>query len=179
VTLAFVVFAAVLLISVGLLAYTSGRESLERATFSQLQYTASEKEAALGMWIAEGQTQIASIVESPFLRNRVEVLRSESDAEAAQNAHDQIVGELLPLIGEGHPEEGKFKEDRPYFMNGKIGPYVQNMYFSIECQCPAMTTSAPLLSEDGELLAVVAGRLNLGEMSDIIGRSVGLARYPY
>ncbi|MBZ0296592.1 MAG: HAMP domain-containing protein, partial [Anaerolineae bacterium] len=194
VTLTFVVFAAVLLTSVGLLSYTSGRDALEEATFSDLLSAAVQKEAAFETWINEGQTQIASIAQSPFLQDTVTTLRTASDPVIAQNAHDQIVAEFAPVV-EGNrfvnlavlepvsgkviastdpTQEGTYKEDRLYFINGQEGPYIQNVYFSLECQCPSMAASAPLRSPEGELLAVVVGKLNLDKMGAIINLSTGL-----
>jgi signal transduction histidine kinase len=194
-TLAFVLFAVVLLICVGILAYNSGRTALEAATFSGLLSSAIEKEAAFETWIAEGQTQIASIVVSPFIRETVAALRTASNPAATQTAHVELIAELEALTGEGRTfldilvlepgsgkviaatdanEERTFKEDRPYFINGQSGPYVQNIYFSFQCQCAAMTASAPIWSDNGELLAVLAGRMNLEEMTAIISRTAGL-----
>src|ERR1051325_1676102 len=96
-TLTFVGFAFVLLVIIGTLAYRSGRDSLEEATFSGLVSTATEKEAGLETWIAEAQNQITNIAESPFIRERLVTLESEA---TAQSAHDDIVGELKPLVGE-------------------------------------------------------------------------------
>jgi signal transduction histidine kinase len=189
VTLTFVGFAFVLLAVVGVLAYQSGRSSLEEATFTGLISTATEKESSLETWISEAQNQMGNLAQSPFIREKVAALKTNPES-----ARDAIVGELLPFIGEGNLfeqlsilepvtgkilaatdplEEGTFKEDRPYFINGKQGPYVQNVYFSIGCQCPAMTAAAPIKSIDGDLLAVIAGNLNIKDMGVIINRSTG------
>ncbi|MBZ0300467.1 MAG: HAMP domain-containing protein [Anaerolineae bacterium] len=194
VTLSFVLFGAGLLILVGILAYTNGRQALEAATFSDLLSVAIEKEATLESWIAAGQTQIAGFAQSPFIQTTVSVLRSQSGV-IAQAAHDRLVAELRPLVGSAYvftdlmvlepesgkiiastnpAEEGKFKEDRLYFINGRIGPYVQNIYYSLECGCPAMRASAPIRSPDGELRAVLAGQMNLEQMGQIIKRAAGL-----
>src|SRR6185503_3545108 len=95
-----VVFAFVLLTIVGTLAYKSGRDSLEEATFSGLISTATEKEAALDTWITEAQTQIANLAESPSMQERVIIFETDSQGTDAKTAHDQIVGELKPLVGE-------------------------------------------------------------------------------
>ncbi|MBA3872005.1 MAG: GAF domain-containing protein [Anaerolineae bacterium] len=194
VTLTFVAFAVVLLSSVGVLAYESGRSSLEEATFSGLLSTAIEKEAALETWISEAQNQIANFAASPTMRERVAELESQSEAANPKTVHDEIVAELKPLVGEPNifvdlailepvtgkiiastnaKQEGTFNEDRPYFINGQKDPYVQNVYFSIGCQCPAMTASAPIKSSDGKLLAVIVGNLNIKDMGVIINRSSG------
>src|SRR3990172_8702346 len=85
---------------------------------------------------------------------------------------DPQAGQVIAATNPG--EEGKFKEDRPFFINGKIGPYVQNLYYSVALQGPAMTAAAPLRTPDGRLLGVLAGRLDLAEMNAIINRRTGL-----
>lgn len=194
VTLTFVVFAFMLLMAVGILAYTSGRTSLEQATFSGLTSAAVEKEAALETWISQAQNQIINLSQSPFIREQVAALTYKSQLTDIESIHDEMVAELTPLVERQDTfvdlliiepitgkiiaatnalEEGTFKEDRPYFINGQKGAYVQNVYFSIGCQCPAMTASAPIRSDTGALLAVIAGRLNLVGMGIIINRSSG------
>ncbi len=194
VTLTFVIFALILLTVVGLLAYGSGRTSLEESTFSGLVSAAIEKESALETWISEAQNQIANIAGSPFIQEQVAALRSSSESVPSEKIRNAIVAELIPLTeakdtfldlvilepvagkiiaATNASQEGTFKEDRPYFNNGQTGPYVQNIYFSLICQCPAMTAAAPIRSSKGELLALIAGRLNLDVMGSIINRSSG------
>lgn len=195
VTLTFVFFAVVLLIIIGFLAYSNGRDALESATFSDLLSAAIEKEASLEVWIGGAQRQIKNITESPFIEQQITILQSDLDADDIELAHNRLVDELQPLVGDGHifvdlmvlnaetgqviastniSEEGKFKEDRLYFINGKSSLYFQNVYFSLSCECPSMAASAPIQSRDGELLAVIVGRLNLIEMAGIINRQTGL-----
>lgn len=192
VTLTFVVFAFVLLALVGLLAYRSGRISLENSTFLGLLSTAIEKESALETWISEAQNQIANLAASPLMQERVALLRGSTDAVDRTHVRDALVAELAPLVGlddtfaeltilepvtgkiiaaTNAKEIGTFKEDQPYFINGQAVPYLQNVYFALGCQCPAMTAAAPIYSSTGELLAVVAGRLNLEDMGIIINRT--------
>jgi len=71
-------------------------------------------------------------------------------------------------------ERGKFKENRPYFLNGKKGPHVQNPYYSFQLQGLAITFSAPILSPAGTLLGVLVGRGDLTEINDIVTRSSGM-----
>jgi len=73
-------------------------------------------------------------------------------------------------------EEDKFKEDRPYFVNGKKSAYVQNPYYDVALMGPTLTIAAPIISSDGQLLAVLAGHLDMAEMNAIINRRTGLHR---
>ncbi|HEY4579907.1 MAG TPA: hypothetical protein VIG89_02630, partial [Candidatus Acidoferrales bacterium] len=194
-TLTFVLYAAALLAGVGLLAYTSGRESLRSAVLSELQATAIEKQAALNAWVEEKQADIIRLAAAPaVIESAAAVLAASPDSPEARDAHDRLLAEIRPRVLGGEfqdlmiiepqtgqvvaatnpGEEGRFKEDRPFFINGKNGPYVQNLYFSVALHGLAMTAAAPLRAPDGRLLAVLAGRLDLRELNAIISRRTGL-----
>lgn len=194
-TLVFILYATALLIGVGLLAYNSGRDSLRSATISELQATVLEKQAALNGWVEEKQSDIAALSADPTIIEEASTLMTASpNSPEAGAAHDRLIVEIRPRVASGefldvmliHPqtgeviaasdptEEGKFKEDRPYFLKGKKGPYVQNLYYSVALQSTAMTASAPLRTLDGQVLGVLAARLNLEEMNAIISRRTGL-----
>jgi len=195
-TLIFVLFAALLLTVVSLLAYTSGRAALEAATVSELLTTALEKQAALDAWVADRQHSIGDIANQPHLRETVTALIAAApDSSDAERAHADLVTNLGNWAGEGHrflslevidaatghviaateaSEEGKFREEQPYFINGLQAAYVQNPYYDLSRQHPSMTAAAPVLSADGRVVAVLAGPLNMDEMNAIIQRHSGL-----
>lgn len=196
-TLIFVLFAAVLLAGVDTFAYFSGRTGLETAAISNLRLIANEKEAELDNWVLDKQTDLIQLARSPALINQLAILRAAPpDSAATRRAHAQLVAELKPRTRVGHhlflelfviepeqgkiivstnpAEEGKFKEDRPYFINGKEAPYVQPPYYSLVRQGPAMTVAVPVRSAGGELLGVLAGRLVLDELNAIVQRSTDL-----
>ncbi|HEX9922509.1 MAG TPA: PAS domain S-box protein, partial [Anaerolineae bacterium] len=191
----FVLFAALLLAGVGFLAYNSGRAALEAATISDLLSAAIEKEAALNAWVQDRELDIAALTRSPDLLEDVTTLAAAPGSAEAQAARDRLVAELQTWTGPGQQyrtllvieaetgqvvaatnpvEEGKFKENRPYFINGKNAPSVQDIYYSLVLQAPAMTAAAPLRTREGRLLGVLAGRLNLEELNAIINRRTGL-----
>src|SRR5688572_18119248 len=173
-TLFFVFFAAILLAGVGLLAYTSGRSALESAAGSELLSTALEKEAALNNWVEDKRLNIAVLASSPDLQTHVSAFMANPN----QTTHDHLVQSLQTwagpeqqylnlavieaqtgqIVAATNPnEEGKFREDRPFFIEGKKGPYIQNLYYSLSLQRPAMVAAAPLHATDGRLLGVLAG----------------------
>ena len=194
-TLVFILYASVLLLGFGLLAYNSGRDALRNATLSELQATAQEKEAALNKWIEDNQAGIGAVASDPTIINLTSSLRdSAPDSQEYQAAHDGLVKNLEPYISNDeffelsliHPEsgqilastdpaeEGKFKEDREYFLKGKQALFVQNLYYSIPLQTIAMTASAPLKTSHGELLGVLSASVDLETMNSIISRRTGL-----
>jgi PAS domain S-box-containing protein len=195
--LVFIVYATVLLGSVGVLAYNSGRDSLRAAAISELQATALEKESALNRWVEEKEIDVVALAANPnVLREAAILLTASTHSAGSSTARDRLVINLQPRVDNGeflelsviHPEtgqvlastsrdqEGKFKEDRPYFVNGRMAPYVQNLYYSITRQSVAMAVSAPLRTADGQLLGVLAAQLDLSELDEILKRRTGLRR---
>ncbi len=199
-TLVFVLFAAALLAVVDVVAYSSGRDALEAATSAELRGTAIEKQASLEAWVARGQSALAAIAALPPLGHYLETLSAAPGGTTAtvRAAHDMVVQDLRPFSGPGSTgefvdlfvlapatgeviastdpsEEGQFKEDRPYFLQGRSGPYVQNVYYEPALGGPAMTSAVPVVV-GGRLVGVLAGRLNLRELNAIIARRSGLRR---
>jgi PAS domain S-box-containing protein len=194
-TLVFILYAAILLFGVGILAYNSGRDFLRSATISELQVTALEKEAALNRWIEERRSDIILLAsDSSIIESATALLTASPGSQDAKNAHDRLIEELQPSLISGeflevsfiHPhtgqviastdpsEEGKFRENRPYFLNGKTRTFVQNPYYSFPNQAISMTASSPLRTRQGNVLGVLAARLDLERMNAIINRHTDL-----
>ena len=194
-TLIFIAYASALLIGVGVMVYDSGRDALREATISELQATALEKDASLDRWVQDRQIDVSALASDPTtILAAYNLLNTDSSSTEAQVAHDEMIANLTPHLKQGDflelslldpqsgkvlastnpAEEGKYKEDRPYFINGKTAPYVQNLYYSIALQSIAMTAASPLKTRQGQLVGVLAGRLNLDEMNSIINRRTGL-----
>ena len=193
--LVFILFAAALVAGMGLFEYISGREALEQATTADLLATAIEKEATFNAWVEENKADVVSLAGNPDLIRHVENYKVDPDSAATSAAHtetlaylsqwtgkdrnilalailDAETGQVLASTDSG--EEGKYREDQPYFINGRKSVYVQNIYYALSQGAPAMTVSAPIRAEDGRLLAVLAGHLNLEELNQIITLRTGL-----
>jgi signal transduction histidine kinase len=67
-------------------------------------------------------------------------------------------------------QEEKFKETRPFFVHGKTRTFVQNVYYSMSHQQPAMTVSTPLKDRQGNAFAVLVGRFDLAVLSAIMAQ---------
>ncbi len=194
-TLLLALFAAVLVTGVGALAYLSGRAALEQAVISELESTANEKQGAFNAWIDDRLNVVASLTELPSLRARVNLLVTDNlDQTTHDNLHhltkqalDVFAGanrnytKIMALdarngqviVSTNADDIGKFKEDRAYFMQGKNGPYVQNVYYSFEEQESSIVVAAPVKTEDGRVSAVLAAPLRLEQMNGIIRRRTG------
>ena len=195
-TLIFILFAGAVLIGLGIPAYNNGRAALEAATVSELLSTALEKQAALDNWVADRQQSIGDIANQANLRESVTALMAAAPGSSdGGSAHADLVADLGNWAGGGHSflsmevidaatgrviaatdaiEEGKFREEQAYFINGLQAAYVQNPYYDLAQQRPSMTAAAPVLSPAGRVIAVLAGPLDMDEMNAIIQRRSGL-----
>jgi PAS domain S-box-containing protein len=195
-TLVFVIFAALLLAGIGLPSYINARQALQAATTSELLSTAIEKQEALNTWVQERQDDIAALANTPYIIDDITSLTAAEPGSLSTLAtYTHLLNNLAPRAGAGKEflkltiiepesarvavstdptEEGKYRENLAYFISGKLGPYIQNVYYSITLQAPAMTAAAPVYTADGRLVGVLAGELNLDEMNAIITRRTGL-----
>jgi len=187
-------FAGIIVASVGMFFYANGRAALRESAAVNVASIALEKEAALEIWREERQEDITAIASLPSMIADTEALLAALPHPSVnQVARDNLLQGLQSFGGQhfldllviepelgmviaatDRGEQGKFKENRPYFFNGKKGPYVQNPYYSYQFQGLAMTFSAPILSRAGTLLGVLAGRGDLTEINDIVTRSSGM-----
>jgi len=194
-TVAIVLFAGILLVGLSIPAYLNGTASLRTATLSELDSTSLEKQSALDAWIYNREHTIRDIASNQFLSGMVNSsISSQPDSpERAENTQ-AVLSILKDWSGEGHnfinlevidpnngqiiistesDEVGKYRENQPFFTEGLKSAYVQNPYYDLALQRPIMTASAPIISSEGKVIAVLAGRLDLDELNEIILRRTG------
>ena len=195
-TLAFLFFAGILMLGLSVPAYLNGREALRNAAISERLSTALEKQTTLDTWIRDRKHRIEEISRLRNIQEHsLKLVKARPSSQEALDAHTILILDLQEFSGEGHPfldlhlidaqtgqvvastvaaEEGKYKEDRPYFINGLQSAYVQNPYFNLSQAGIKMTAAAPIFSNNGRVVAVLAGTLNMDEVNEIIRRRSGL-----
>ena len=197
--LLFVVFAIVPVMVLGLLAYRSSRASIEAQTIHHLVSTNLLKKAEVTRWIEDNAHFLENLAGS--LRLTRDIQGDLTAHQAADEAHEQthaVIRQryLLPVISGGgffellvlrasdglvlistnHQTEGKYFDNQPFFKRGREATFVQTVYYSMTLQQPAMTISTPIRDRTGHPLVVLAGRLNLAELSRIMAQRSGLSR---
>ncbi|MBN1573898.1 MAG: HAMP domain-containing protein [Deltaproteobacteria bacterium] len=70
--------------------------------------------------------------------------------------------------------EEQFKENEQYFIKGREGTYVSDIYFSLTLGKPTMVISAPVKDNNGKLLGVLVYHANLEYLSEIMLERSGL-----
>jgi PAS domain S-box-containing protein len=188
----------------GVATYDYSRRTIQRQTINHLVSTNTLKEAELNRWIEDGKNDLRSLASSPyFMDDFAAVMQWHDHAEEAhENVHRQIVMDRLAprlqsggfvelsilrpedgliLISTDPTQEGKHRESEPYFIEGRKGTYLQNVTYSQSLELPIMTLATPIRSRQGRLVAVLAARFDLGELTRIMeqGRGINLTEDTY
>lgn len=195
ITIALVLLALAVVVALASASFVTGRIALTDAVIEELSSIAGEKEASLRGWVLDKQTHIEEISRLRLIADNTTVLRTmPASTEPYQQAYNDVLLSLAPFAGAtgqflnfllidpdtskvmlatNQREEGKYKENFAYFLEGRKAPYVQPPYYSPELTGLAMTASTPVYDENKSLLAVLAGRLPIEEIDEIVGRSSG------
>ena len=193
---AFILFAFVLLLVLGGIAYFDGVAALETATVSEVVATAIEKEASFATWLGERRANIVNIASDPSLIEHLDGYRDAAPRSAERAAQvqelstyldhwvsstqDLLVLELIDietatvLVSTGRTRVGDTAADLAYFQNGKSKTIVQNPYVEPNLARVVMTIATPVHFSNGATAAVLVGHLNLDTMSAILNRRNGL-----
>jgi PAS domain S-box-containing protein len=174
---------------VGYLAYGIGRQTLERMTLDHLDSTSRLREAALERWIAGNQSLIMSLAQRPLVEEYSAVVASaDQNSGEYQVARDALLRHHLgPALEEGRflnlsilgaqdglilvsteeSLEGEYRESETFFVEGKVRTYVGKVSYTPNEGGLVMHISSPILDEQGDVVAVLAGRADLAQLTEI------------
>jgi|WetSurMetagenome_2_1015567.scaffolds.fasta_scaffold21247_2 PAS domain S-box-containing protein len=180
---------------VGYLGYENGRWTLIQETEDHLVSINIFKSQELQRWVEGNKSALEELAQRPLLRQYAEVLAEHDFPDLAYHqARERIMEDHLKLrlkyggfielfvirlrqglvsVSTDQRQEGKYRNTDPYYLEGRSRTYVQGAYYSPALEQPAMTISTPVMDKEGSLVGVLAGRLDLGELSRIIMRQSG------
>jgi len=192
------ILAIMPIVIVGSLAYQTGRRIIEQTSINHLISTNILKSNELNRWIAGTRNSIQELAQRPLVRQDTIPLKSHdvANSEFLKVKENLIAEHLLPRLQYGdfselfilcpihgivmastdRRQEGKYHNTQAYFIEGKKQTYIQSVYYSQGLEQAAMTIGTPILDRQGNLIAVLAGRLDLGELSRIISTRSGESR---
>lgn len=197
--MAFALLAIVPTAVVGYLAYDSGKRAIEQQTMNHLVSTNLLKSSEMDRWIEDNERSLEELAQRPLVRENTAILATHNTTNPAYiEAHRSLIEEhfeprlqktggftelfiMCPIHGiiiasNDDKQEGKYRDAELYFIEGRSDTYVQGVYYSTALQEPAMTISTPIKDTQGNLIAVLAGRLDLGELSTIISLQTGMSQ---
>jgi len=199
-TLLFVLLTTLPLSLVGYLAFTNGQRTIHQNTVSLLVSINNLKKANFIDWIENKKDRLSLFAKRPLIVEFSRILVSPGNKNTVewQNASRKVTDEHFKVSIEGgggffelmilRPGDGmivsstdernkfKYREDQPFFKKGREGTYVQNAYYSLSMGQALVTVSTPIKDEKGNLVAVLAGNLNLDEITSIMMQGSGLTR---
>ncbi len=198
-SLFFILFSVVPIFTVGWLSYRNSRTTIEQQTINHLISTNIYKEAEFERWVRDNVRTLEILANRPFLKKdlagKLEAYDASNPTQTAELT-GIVADYLLPVVkGSGFFEVfileagsgrllistdkrqvGKYLDDQSFFKNGRNRTFIQNVYYAMTLQQPAMTISTPIMDSLGKTAAVLAGRLDLSELSGIVGKRSDLSR---
>ncbi|MBM4465971.1 MAG: HD domain-containing protein [Chloroflexi bacterium] len=191
----FLLLAIVPLAVAGYMAYDSGRQSIARNVEAHLESVAILKEQEIQTWVEHLEHAVAWLAASPQIVDDATVLaRYATDTRQYLAAHDSLVAELDRMAALGHTSlvslldgasgqviassdtawEGRFGDAEPYFIQGKQGAYVSDIFHSLSLGRPTMVVAAPVKDSSGRLVGVLAAHADLEPLSEVMLERSGL-----
>ena len=185
-TVLFLLLSLVPLLGVGYLAYQNGRQTIERQQFNHLDTVNTLKADELNRWVQDNVERLGSLAQRPLVQGLAVTLANGAEHQLA--ARDLLANHLRPALADeggyqelfllrasdgliltstNEEERGKFRENETYFIEGRRRPTVQNVYYSLSRREPTMTIGVPVNNGRGNVVAVLAGHVNLEEMEVI------------
>ncbi|MCF8104438.1 MAG: HAMP domain-containing protein [Desulfohalobiaceae bacterium] len=178
------------MIIVSVLIYRNGCQRIEQETINHLVSVNIFKSSQFDRWVEDSRQSSQELAQHPLLRQYAAVLSSHDTPEIVyyrtkkKLIQDHFLTRLkfgrfqeLSLLCPEHgtilastsgKQEGRVYNGQAYFIKGKAQTHVQGIYYSKAIEQPVMTIGTPVKDVQGNLLAVLAGHLNLQELTRIM-----------
>ncbi|MCK5213758.1 MAG: PAS domain S-box protein [Candidatus Omnitrophica bacterium] len=190
----FLITASILMFTVISVIYVETKKSLRDAISVHLVTAIQSRTRRLETFLKEQKNGISQLSQSFVLRSLLSVdKQGVVYKEMYNNAIKKLQGtkkiseavsEIFVLDAYGKiivsSDERKTGLDRStdaYFLGGKSGPYIKDVYFSQTTGGKLLTVSAPIIDDKtGSLLGVVVERMNLDLLEKITTCRIGLGK---
>ncbi len=197
-TLVLLALCALMLGGAGWLAYVRGKAASEAATIAELHASALEKQDSIRDWLEGNLADFGHLARAPRFAAGINAVSSTRDVQAAgavlrrfaedlrftaearkdytglfvmEPEHGRIIAATDPAL------RGRDNEQWPYFIEGRLRPSLTHLHEDpAEIRPEALVLSAPIRGDDGRLLGVLAGQLDMAELDKIVRRRAGLRR---
>jgi signal transduction histidine kinase len=189
-------FMVLFIMSMSFISYFAlniGKNAIKNATVTYLTATNTLKSTELNRCIENNKQSLRELARRPLLRmNADELTSTDPDVPKYQADRNHILKDhFIPaiennaefidlfilrssdgfvLVSTDQKQIGQYREDEPYFTEGKYKTFVKNIYYSMALEEMVMTIGTPINHSEGNLIAVLAGNINLTEISTIISQ---------
>ncbi|MBI5928060.1 MAG: GAF domain-containing protein [Chloroflexi bacterium] len=189
----FILLAVLPIVVISLVLIRQSSDQAEKQVFSQLQSVATLKEQELERWLSDGQNELQSVVADPVRNQKIFQLLSAPDADPvvrssvnnallAQKNVTNHFQEFVLYTPEGRivaasddTQVGKVLTLQPYYQGSITNEsYIQPPYYEIGSGELTMYETIQLKNGSGEVVGVMAARLNLDVLNEIMTERGGL-----
>ena len=189
-TIIFFLMSILPITAVGILAFQNGQMAIESNVTTHVMTTTVYKQDEFLRWIDNNQDKLIILAQRPLVRKYAAILvSSDSSLLAYQAAYNQLlVDHLTPNLRDGsflnfsiiRPSDGKilistekslagkYREREPYFLEGQHGTFIDEVRYFPSENGIALHIGTPILDDQGVLVAVLIGHVNLDTMTEIM-----------
>ncbi len=175
-------------------AYFASR-SIRQRVQSQIAAAADLKEDEIARWVNEREGDLAVLATEASLRDQWQtMLNTDEDDAAYVSAYSDLAVRLNDflrkkiafvdisllnaetgqiLVSSEVLREREFHASADFFLEGKNSVYVEAVRFDPVLNAPTLLIARPVEGADGEVIAVLAGRANLADLSSVIEADIG------
>ncbi len=193
--IAFVSVVLLPVIAIGIGVATVGLPAIQQQLRNQLESVAILKEAEIDTWLEDLQLDLEVTLSGPQLLPHLGILAkgtpgSEEYRQASQQLRDHFLPTLeqtgrydelfvmdldgVVLVSTDATQEGGAHSSQIYFREGLQAPYIQQPFYSPATGRTSMFASHPVVDDQGAVVGVLAGRVNLERLNEILTEQSGL-----
>lgn len=183
---------------IGFMAYSSERQNIINNVQSHLESVAILKKQAISNWTEHLVHAILWVSNEPIIVNNFEKL--ESKRKYSKNEVNKVIKHIKKTFNQvielGHIAEfsiisvktgqillssnpnweGNLLEYEPFFIQGKKGLFISEIFQTPSMGKPTMVISLPLKNDRGKIICVLAAHANLDQLSSIMLERTGLSQ---
>ncbi|MFA6407678.1 MAG: ATP-binding protein [Candidatus Paceibacterota bacterium] len=174
----------------GVITYLTLQDALQTQINGQLQSIAVLKENTINTYLKEASSEVEytitdeyrreqfiSFIEGREKENKDVLLKIISDIASEKSTIFELSlfdtqGEII--LSTNKEEEGKIKSSELFFSRAKEKIVIQDYYYDLSSGKPAMLIAAPIKNKEGILLGILAGKINVDEISALMVERSGL-----
>jgi GAF domain-containing protein/HAMP domain-containing protein len=196
------IFVLLVLVTVLITSSVAGflvTESGQQQVTKQLEAVSALKEARIGAWIQDIQHNLQMLVIIQSQPDQLQMIEELVVGDTNQDQGHQNITQTLRedylesmraapvfeeiflidlngkvLVSTDNQQIGRIKLSRDYFTYGIQTPYLTPVYLSDNLGRITLVASSPIQDLNGETLAVLAGRVNMAVLNEIMVQQAGL-----
>lgn len=193
VVISFLLASIIPVLIVSWLLYTQASRYLKENLFSYLEGVSEMKRQGLMTQVRNGEYQLETWARSLRLLNPLSQMYDtvgQDKSEVISKLHEGLENILVEgtdfeevyiidtagkiLVSTKKDSEGRDVKDMEYFAQGSRETYFQDPFFSPLAGRLSLVAATPIKKQDGALLGILAGRINLDEFYKTISNVTGL-----